>query len=88
MELVFSNFRSVQSRLWPWDWTPEAMVKLMEDYDFCSKANYRGLALRIRIIEMWFNEVTRLNATMPQKRPLVYEEMKAKLVKVLQNNSK
>ena len=64
------------------------MVKLMEDYDFCSKANYRGLALRIRIIEMWFNEVTRVNATMPQKRPLVYEEMKAKLVKVLQSNSK
>ena len=86
--MCFSNFRSVQSRLWPWDWTPEAMQKLMEDYDYCSKANYRGLALRIRIIEIWFNEVTRVNATMPQKRPLYYEEMKAKLVKVLQNNSK
>ena len=60
----------------------------MEDFDYCSKANHRGLSLRIRLIEMWFNEVTRLNATLPQKRPLYYEEMKAKLVKVLSNNSK
>ena len=60
----------------------------MDDFDYCSKVNYRGLSLRIRLIEMWFNEVTRLNATMLQKRPLYYKEMKAKLVKVLANNSK
>ena len=86
----FSNFRSVQSRLWPWDWTPEAMQKLMEDYDFISKAltKNRGLVFRIRLIELWFNEVTRHNATYPQKRPLNYEEMKSKLIKVLSANSK
>ena len=57
------------------------MLRLMEDYDFVSKANDRGLVLRIRLIELWFNDVTRHNATYPQKRPLTYEEMKTKLVK-------
>ena len=86
----FSNFRSVQSRLWPWDWTPEAMQKLLEEYDYVSKAlsNNRGLTFRIRLIELWFNEVTRHNATYPQKRPLNYEELKAKLMKVMSSNSK
>ena len=86
----FSNFRSVQSRLWPWDWTPEAMQRLMEDYDYVSKAlsKNRGLDFRIRLIELWFNDVTRHNATYPQKRPLTYEEMKSKLVKLLSSNSK
>ena len=66
------------------------MLKLMEDFDYVSKAltNNRGLVFRIRLIELWFNEVTRHNATYPQKRPLTYEEMRAKLVKVLSSNSK
>ena len=66
------------------------MQKLMEDYDFVSKAltKNRGLGFRIRLIELWFNEVTRHNATYPQKRPLNYEELKSKLIKVLSANSK
>ena len=37
--------------------------------------------------ELWFNEVTRHNATYPQKRPLNYEELKAKLMKIMSSNS-
>ena len=66
------------------------MQKLLEDYDYVSKAltKNRGLAFRIRLIELWFNEVTRHNATYPQKRPLNFEELKSKLIKVLSSNSK
>ena len=55
------------------------MQKLMEDYDYVSKAltKNRGLVFRIRLIELWFNEVTKHNATYPQKRPLNFEELKA-----------
>ena len=65
------------------------MQRLMEDYDYVSKAltKNRGLDFRIRLIELWFNDVTRHNATYPQKRPLTYEEMKSKLVKLLSLNS-
>ena len=66
------------------------MQRLMEDYDYVSKAlsKTRGLDFRIRLIEMWFNDVTRHNATFPQRRPLTYEEQKSKLIKLLSSNSK
>ena len=85
------------------------MQKVLEEYDYVSKAlsNNRGLTFRIRLIgclfssspkmahinnnydfiELWFNEVTRHNATYPQKRPLNYEELKAKLMKIMSSNS-
>ena len=25
-----TNYRSVQNRLWPWDWTPEALIRVLE----------------------------------------------------------
>ena len=66
------------------------MQRLMEDYDYVSKAlsKTRGLDFRIRLIEMWFNDVTRHNATFPQRRPLTYEEQKSKLIKLLSSNRK
>ena len=66
------------------------MQRLMEDYDYVSKSlsKTRGLDFRIRLIELWFNDVTRHNATFPQRRPLTYEEQKSKLIKLLSSNSK
>ena len=66
------------------------MQRLMEDYNYVSKALSKtwGLDFRIRLIEMWFNDVTRHNATFPQRRPLTYEEQKSKLIKLLSSNRK
>ena len=80
---VFRNFRSVQARIWPWDWTPEAMINVLLNFDFLSRAEDRGVKFRIYLIDVWFNNITKSNSDEPSKRPLTFDDMQSRLIALL-----
>ena len=85
---LFSNYRSVISRLWPWDYTPEAFTRVMDEFDYGSEAEVYGRRFRIQLVELLFADVMCNNATHPQTPPLSYEEIKAKRVALMSANGK
>ena len=72
MELfVFSNYRSVMSRLWPWCWSGEKFTRLMDEFDYFSGAeSVVNLEFRITLISISFKAMTSENAKQPQKPPM------------------
>ena len=68
---VFSNYRSVMSRLWPWCWSGETFARLMDEYDYLSGAESEvNLEFRITLISISFKAMTSENAKQPQKPPM------------------
>ena len=68
---MFSNYRSVMARLWPWCWAGETFSRLMDEFDYLSEAEGEvNLDFRITLINISFKAMTAENAKQPQKPPL------------------